>query len=227
MPLDRSAAPAKTAPTEPTLPFEQPSTTTPAEAPSPAETTPTKTPAETPAEDIFSTPTTPAEAPSTEKPAESGTNDIFSEPPASGTPSSNEGKPAEGTAPADGGSPLDMFNTPAEKPTDGAKEGASTEKVKKARTFMASNVLGEPGGLASSEMRTWVDNTGRYSCQGRLVRFMDGYVRLVKDNGRMTTVPLYRLSANDLAFVNRQASAGPQETFAQAETAEANEVTAN
>jgi SLA1 homology domain 1, SHD1 len=77
-------------------------------------------------------------------------------------------------------------------------------------------------------MRTWVDNTGRFSCEGRLVRFMDGYVRLMKDNGHTTTVPVYRLSANDLSFVNRQASAQPQATFAQAENAEAAEVvTAN
>ena len=83
-------------------------------------------------------------------------------------------------------------------------------------------------GLASSEMRTWVDNTGRYSCNGRLVRFMDGYVRLMKDNGHTTTVPLHRLSGTDLAFVNRQASAQPKATYAQAGNAGAVEtVTAN
>jgi hypothetical protein len=55
-----------------------------------------------------------------------------------------------------------------------------------------------------------MDNTGKHSCRGRLVRFLDDKVRILKDNGRTTTVPLYRLSTNDLSFVNRQASA--QET---------------
>ncbi len=54
---------------------------------------------------------------------------------------------------------------------------------------------------------TWTDNTGTFSCRGRLVRFQEGNVRLLKDNGRTTTVPLARLSTVDLEFVNRQASA--------------------
>ena len=69
------------------------------------------------------------------------------------------------------------------------------------------NVLHEAGGLASDEMRQWTDNTGNFSCRGRLVRFYEGQVRLLKDNGRTTTVPLARLSTGDLEFVNRQASA--------------------
>ena len=36
----------------------------------------------------------------------------------------------------------------------------------------------------------WVDNTGSFSCRARLVRFLDGQVRLLKDNGRTTTVSL-------------------------------------
>jgi hypothetical protein len=53
----------------------------------------------------------------------------------------------------------------------------------------------------------WTDNTGNFSCHGRLVRFHEGEVRLLKENGRTTTVPLARLSTGDLEFVNRQASA--------------------
>ena len=56
-------------------------------------------------------------------------------------------------------------------------------------------------------MRLWTDNTGSFTCHGRMVRFSDGQVRLLKDNGRTATVPLARLSTGDLEFVNRQASA--------------------
>ena len=71
----------------------------------------------------------------------------------------------------------------------------------------AGAVLRQPGGLASLELRRWVDDTGRHSCRGRLIRFLDGKVQLRKENGRTTTVPLHRLSQDDLEFVNRRASA--------------------
>jgi hypothetical protein len=73
--------------------------------------------------------------------------------------------------------------------------------------FRSAQVLREDGGLASESNRDWVDNTGRYTTRARLLAFLDGHVRLLKENGRTTTVPLNRLSANDLEFVNRQASA--------------------
>ena len=244
---ERPAEPLPPTPTQPTdnLFGETPETTPPAE-------TPTETPAnagratsrrqwplwsdddgtdhtsatETPAE-------TPAEGGATEEPA---TDSLFGEPAATGTPESTPEKPAEGTTPpAD--DPLDMFGptsdaTPTEGTTPPAGDSTSTDKEHKDHTFLASRaVLSEPGGLASDELRNWVDNTGRYSCQGRLVSFLDGEVRLMKDNGRTTTVPLYRLSATDLAFLHRQASAQPRETFAQtgqADTADtADTLTAN
>jgi hypothetical protein len=79
------------------------------------------------------------------------------------------------------------------------------------------DVLSEPGGLASQEMRLWVDNTGNYSCRGRLISLLDKQVRLLKDNGRTATVPLHRLSPSDLEFVDRQASAQEGETFQTAQ----------
>jgi hypothetical protein len=82
-------------------------------------------------------------------------------------------------------------------------------------------VLHEAGGLASNEMRMWVDNTGSYSVNARLVRFSDGHVRLMKENGRMTTVPLSRLSERDLQFVNRQASAQKATTMQTAQVSAA------
>jgi hypothetical protein len=108
------------------------------------------------------------------------------------------GEPAT-TEPAEE-TPSESEETPAEEPPTPADEddifGTGT-----------SSILREPGGLASAADRLWVDNTGNYSCRGRLVNFFDGHVQLLKDNGRTTTVPLHRLSADDLNFVNRQASA--------------------
>ena len=55
-------------------------------------------------------------------------------------------------------------------------------------------------------MRTWVDNTGLYSTRGRLVEVRVGEVRLLKENGRHSTVPLRRLSRTDRAYVLQIAS---------------------
>lgn len=209
---------------------------TPAEAPAddslfgpsptePATPTPSETPAEQPSDDFFGTESEPAtETPASETPATGGAaeepaaDSLFDEPAGTGTSGSPEEKPAEDSA-TPASDPLDMFGPQSDAaPAEGTppRTENSTSPRKRATFGAAESVLSEPGGLASSEMRTWVDNTGRYSCQGRLERFVDGNVRLMKDNGRTTTVPMNRLSANDLAFVNRQASAQPQTTFAQA-----------
>ena len=50
-------------------------------------------------------------------------------------------------------------------------------------------------------MRVWIDNTGQYRTVGRLVVISKTYVRLLKQNGRHTTVPLTRLSNHDLGYV--------------------------
>jgi hypothetical protein len=60
---------------------------------------------------------------------------------------------------------------------------------------------------ALAPMRTWSDNTGKYKINGRLFLIMDGNVKLLKENGRFTTVPIRRLSEDDLRYVHEQAAA--------------------
>jgi hypothetical protein len=213
----------------PTPPAETPATTppatttpatTPPAAPPPATTPPAEKPAEpadlfgAPAETPAATPpatTPPAETPKAETPpatppAPSATDDLFGTPSteASATPTTTN-KPAE--------EPAATETKPAEpsaeeKKTDENKADEKKAEEEKDPLFGASpSVLHEAGGLASNELRLWKDNTGKFSCQGRLVQFRNGHVRLMKDNGRTTTVPLARLSNRDLEFVNRQAAA--------------------
>ncbi|MEX2316907.1 MAG: SHD1 domain-containing protein [Pirellulales bacterium] len=158
------------------------------------------------------TPTTPTTTPTTPQtptttPAGGGLEDLF--PPTGGGGTTPTGGGA--TPPAGGATPPgDTKSTPLDDlfpPTGGG--GAITPTTPPAGNdpFKSSAVLRESGGLASDQDREWVDNTGRYTTRGRLVTFLDGHVRLLKENGRTTTVPLARLSQNDLEFVNRQASA--------------------
>lgn len=49
--------------------------------------------------------------------------------------------------------------------------------------------------------REWVDDTGLFRVRGRLLAILDGKVRILKETGRTTTVPLARLSAADREYV--------------------------
>jgi hypothetical protein len=115
-------------------------------------------------------------------------------------PAAVEAKPAEKPA-----APAGKDNS---KPADKEKKEEKPKAEEKDPLFGSTpSVLHEAGGLASDEMRLWTDDSGKFSCRGRLVRFFEGQVRLLKENGRTATVPLARLSTGDLEFVNRQASA--------------------
>jgi len=50
-------------------------------------------------------------------------------------------------------------------------------------------------------LRKWVDDSGTFRVQGRLILILEGKVRLLKETGRTTTVPLQRLSDADRRYV--------------------------
>lgn len=52
-----------------------------------------------------------------------------------------------------------------------------------------------------AEYREWMDNTGTYRVQARVAVIFEDRVRLLKDTGKITTVPLTRLSSRDRAYV--------------------------
>jgi len=58
--------------------------------------------------------------------------------------------------------------------------------------------LGSDGRLL---VREWTDNSGLFRVQGRLVLILEGKVRLLKETGRTTTVPVERLSEADRSYV--------------------------
>ena len=50
-------------------------------------------------------------------------------------------------------------------------------------------------------MRVWTDDTGQHKTIGRLVVIARSKIRLLKTNGRYATVPLKRLSNEDVQYV--------------------------
>jgi len=55
-------------------------------------------------------------------------------------------------------------------------------------------------------VRTWNDNTGTFQVEGRLIAILPDHVRLLKTNGRTTTVPMRRLSEADATYVEEAAA---------------------
>jgi hypothetical protein len=50
-------------------------------------------------------------------------------------------------------------------------------------------------------VREWIDDTGLFRVRGRLIAMLDGKVRILKETGRTTTVPMTRLSQADRGYV--------------------------
>ncbi|MEM7314323.1 MAG: SHD1 domain-containing protein [Planctomycetota bacterium] len=133
-----------------------------------------------PADDLF-----PADPPADAGAADDaagGTDDLFPADDAGGA-----ADPADDLFPADDAAPAG---------DDPAGEAPSEESGDDIDDLFGSN----------SRVRTWVDNTGKYSTVGRLVELNTSNVRILKENGRLCTVPLRRLSPADFDLVQKIAS---------------------
>ncbi len=74
-------------------------------------------------------------------------------------------------------------------------------KARTKKSLLLPSVASRPASAMS--FRIWTDNTGNYQTVGQLVQVSDSHVRLLKDNGRFSTVPRTRLSQADLAYVDQ------------------------
>ncbi len=112
--------------------------------------------------------------------------------------------PAENTAPP---AANDLFEAPVETPTpdkdnsvDDLDDLFGAQPVPPKAPAQQTKPVTEQS--VELPVRLWTDNTGNYQTKGRLVKVTSTYVRLLKDNGRFSTVPKHRLSEADLAYVN-------------------------
>lgn len=88
----------------------------------------------------------------------------------------------ESRAPASDAMPSPPDEAPGEEPTDRPAEDP----------FSA---------LDAEPVRRWIDASGRHETIGRLVEVRPDRVRILKPNGRCTTVPTEQLSRHDRAYV--------------------------
>jgi hypothetical protein len=140
--------------------------------------------------------------PAGESPATDAVDDLFGNPPA----------PAEGTdadgleAPATDGSQSeekldDLFSEPGDQPSDTLDDlfGGVSAGSHESPTSVELKPLIDP--LSAASQRVWVDNTGGYSTEGRLIEIGVDHVRLMKETGRTCTVSMKRLSPADATYV--------------------------
>ena len=113
----------------------------------------------------------------------------------------------------------ELFGEPAKEPaasetTPTASETAETpaqpaaeeKPADEKQAEPADDLFGDPFKISAEgklPMRAWVDNTGTFKIQGRLIAIFDGKVRVLKDTGKTTTVPLTRLSTADREYVEQ------------------------
>ncbi|MCC9643031.1 cytoskeleton assembly control protein [Rhodopirellula sp. JC740] len=188
---------------------------------------PADMPAEQPADDGFGdlfggdTDPAPAEMPA-DQPADDGFGDLFggeSEAPADALMPAEEAAPAEDglndlfneggndAAPADGGLD-DLFGDP---PADNNADTDLDDLFGKAEPRLADSevtqVVTEKKAadsidvLESTKTRTWIDNTGNWGTDGRLVEVRPNEIKILKTNGKTCTVPMERLSDADQSYV--------------------------
>ena len=72
--------------------------------------------------------------------------------------------------------------------------------------------------VENDAMRLWHDDSGEFEVRAKLVLMLDGKVRLLKDTGKYTTVPLDRLSPPDMTYVRQHASAMLAKLTAQSDS---------
>lgn len=125
------------------------------------------------------------------KPAQAPVEDLFAEPEAEQAPTDRKPAPAS--------------DKPVEEP---ATEEKTEEKKAATDDDPFANLDADP-----EPIRRWIDSTGVHETIGRLVEVRADRVRILKTNGRYTTVSMEQLSGHDQAYVakagGRLAGRGP------------------
>jgi hypothetical protein len=179
----------------------------------PAEPAPTQPGAA--ADDIFGAPAPAADAPPASE-TKSSLDDLFNF--NSDRPAAESGTASAAIAPEKAGSDPDfeaLFGNPVSLSTEpspaSGNDSLPAEPAAPAEAAPANpdsfddlfktSSAPLPPVFRGAEFRTWVDNTGDYQVNARLVMIYPDRIRLIKDNGKFSTVPMSRLSQPDLAYV--------------------------
>ena len=113
-----------------------------------------------------------------------------------------------GKSPKASKSPAPKFDAIDESPTlpDQAKPQSEKNPVDELDALFGVGEFKPASEFKGAEYRQWVDNSGAYQINARLAVIYVDKIKLLKDNGKFTTVPLSRLSDADFGYVSWVAS---------------------
>ena len=102
---------------------------------------------------------------------------------------------------------VDTVTLPTESVPDPIETKTTTSDAVDSQPYLELDKLFGVGSFTpppqfdGAEYRQWVDNTGAYSIKARLTVIYSDKIKLTKENGKTTTVPLSRLSGADFGYV--------------------------
>ena len=112
-------------------------------------------------------------------------------------PAVNVSEPAE---------PEKVIEEPSNLPTEEKEPAKAKEQVDELDALFGVGAFTAPSEFSGAEFRQWIDNSGAYQVEARLAVIYVDKVKLLKANGKFTTVPLSRLSEADFGYVSWVAS---------------------
>jgi hypothetical protein len=118
-------------------------------------------------------------------------------------PAQTESNPVEVSLPATVPTP-EVESKPAEPKQEEFKPEESKPEVESSPDLDLDKLFGSfvpPSDFNGAEFRQWIDNTGAYAVKARLSVIYVDKIKLLKENGKFTTVPLSRLSERDFSYV--------------------------
>ena len=83
---------------------------------------------------------------------------------------------------------------------------AKEKEVDELEALFGVSAFAAPASFQGAEYRVWVDNSGAYQVKARVAVIYADRIKLLKENGKFSTVPLARLSEADFQYVSWVAS---------------------
>ncbi|HUP80950.1 MAG TPA: SHD1 domain-containing protein, partial [Pirellula sp.] len=102
--------------------------------------------------------------------------------------------------------PKKAIEKPSSRPLEEKESAKAKEQVDELDALFGVGAFAPPSEFKGAEFRQWIDNSGAYQVKARLAVIYVDKVKLMKENGKFTTVPLSRLSDADFGYVSWVAS---------------------
>ena len=102
--------------------------------------------------------------------------------------------------------PEKVIEEPSRIPAKEKEPVRAKEQVDELDALFGIGAFTPPAEFKGAEYRQWIDNSGAYQIKARLAVVYVDKVKLLKENGKFTTVPLSRLSDADFGYVSWVAS---------------------